>query len=294
LQPDAGASLKPLGNRIVAMGCSGSKLPQSTTGVKAEVLRSVPCVDDASKTLLQSPPNNKRQIEVGESRRSDKLAAAAAGKKIAKVADSKIYATAVGSVVAVEAASTSIRQEAWAHCDAAWARALEKGKKAEKLWPSLPRLDIVEEPDACEKMEQQVGTENRSVVPQGELEEDDVPEYPINGVPPSSSGRRNCTVMPGVGGIACDVDEDESDQVAAENAEDASKELKLLETVVPFCVGGDAMEQKVECTKAAEEAQKTSAFPVFGFSLFAMCTPHTEEVVEEISVVHSETSALTA
>jgi len=170
----------------------------------------------------------------------------------------------------------------------------KRAKKAEKLWPSLPRLDIVEEPDACEKMEQQVGTENRSVVPQGELEEDDVPEYPINGVPPSSSGRRNCTVMPGVGGIACDVDEDESDQVAAENAEDASKELKLLETVVPFCVGGDAMEQKVECTKAAEEAQKTSAFPVFGFSLFAMCTPHTEEVVEEISVVHSETSALTA
>lgn len=250
------------------MGCTSSKQTQASAGSSAGA---------ASKTLLQSATGNKRQVAVAESGRFDQLAAAAtaAEKKISKVADSEMYATAVESTIAVEVAPTSKRQEAWALCDAAWARALEKGNKAEKSWPSLPQLEQPrEESEACQKTQQQLGAEDAGGVSQGELELDDIPQYPANGTAPSRSHQHICTVMPGVGGIACDVDEDESDQAVAESVADDSKELKLPE--------------------AKEDVQKTAVFSVFGFSLFAMCASNAEEVAEEFRVADPNTSEFKA
>jgi len=269
------------------MGCSSSKQAHTIVGDKASV-------DGTAKTLLQRASGSKPQVAVADARRFDQLAAAAtaAEKKVAKVADSKIYSTAVESAIAVEEAPTSRRREAWAFCDAAWARALEKGNKAEKTWAPLPQLEVVKEhdADACPKTEQRLGAENAGVVCQGELELDGNPEYPANGTAPFSSDQRMFTVMPGVGGIACDVDEDDSDQAAAECAVDASMEVKLPQKTRR---GVDAMRKDGD-TETAEDVQMTTMFPDFGFSLFAMCVPHADKGVEELSFAHPETSVFMA
>eukprot|EP00930_Biecheleria_cincta_P016147 TRINITY_DN13235_c0_g1_i1.p1 TRINITY_DN13235_c0_g1~~TRINITY_DN13235_c0_g1_i1.p1 ORF type:complete len:286 (+),score=63.83 TRINITY_DN13235_c0_g1_i1:71-859(+) len=241
------------------MGCTSSKQTSAMAG--PGVTATAPA-SGAASTLLQNQPvaGKVHAAEIG--RFAANAAIATATKKVAKVADSKVYSMAMQSVAAVETAPTSRRQEAWAVCDAAWARALEKGKKAETAWPELPRLESEEEAAVQEKRENAA----ELLACERELSEGHFDLY--QQIPPSNTNRR-VTVLPGPGGIACDVDDEDLYEPAKMDVEDASGQLRISQPA-PLLASAKFLEEDSETGDKIQNGVESS---VFGLSLFACCAP---------------------
>jgi len=263
------------------MGCASSKQSSQVAGRSATATATA---SGAASTLLQNQLVTGK-VQATEVRRFATIAAVATATKIvAKVADGKVYAMAIQSLVAVEVAPTSTRQEAWALCDAAWARALVKSKKVEAAWPELPRLENEEEAASQEKRE--IATEMMPC--ERELSQDHFELY--QQFPPSSTNRK-ITVLSGPGGIACDIDDEDLYQAARENVEDASEQFRCSQAA-PSLTSTNCPEEEPQAGGGVQNHVESS---LFGFSLFACCVPPqvTESDIEEIKTVRQEGSLLT-
>eukprot|EP00930_Biecheleria_cincta_P082893 TRINITY_DN72535_c0_g1_i1.p1 TRINITY_DN72535_c0_g1~~TRINITY_DN72535_c0_g1_i1.p1 ORF type:complete len:346 (+),score=90.39 TRINITY_DN72535_c0_g1_i1:19-1056(+) len=121
----------------VRMAGRGSQNEDVRRGVVGNATEAKACERDAADAIKNDPKllGGEDQTQVIKKDAADILAEAK--KHAACVPEHLIYQSASNSVAALETSSASSRQNAWAVCEALWARAAEKGAAELESWPKL-------------------------------------------------------------------------------------------------------------------------------------------------------------